>query len=192
MWEILIHVGMLHRHERTCEAKVHYTFPRGAYKTPPTIFELLEDEGFTIPPHLKYFPYRATFDFECMFNRQTGLNNTEKLTWNAKHIPLSVSVCSNMIDYLVEISQKSSDLMKQEFSFLFEAIDQKLEEIKQKSEKQTGESGTDVSVQEDSDDEGEDLMETDDEEENIESETEEDRAFLDDEVESEQGASFYR
>ena len=208
------HVGMLHRHERTCEAKVHYTFPGGAYKTPPTIFELLEDEGFTIPPHLKYFPYRATFDFECMFNRQTGLNNTEKLTWNAKHIPLSVSVCSNvpdydhpkcfvstgdskhlvkeMIDYLVEISQKSSDLMKQEFSFLFEAIDQKLEEIKQKSEQQTGESGTDVSVQEDSDDEGEDLMETDDEEEDIESETEEDRAFLDDEVESEQGASFYR
>ena len=97
-----------------------------------------------------------------------------------------------MIDYLVEISQKSSDLMKQEFSFLFEAIDQKLEEIKQKSEQQTGESGTDVSVQEDSDDEREDLMETDDEEEDIESETEEDRAFLDDEVESEQGASFYR
>ena len=75
-----------------------------------------------------------------------------------------------MIDYLVEISQKSSDLMKQEFSFLFEAIDQKLKEIKQKSEQQTGESGTDVSIQEDSDDEGEDLMETDDEEEDIESE----------------------
>ena len=89
----------LNRHERTCEAKFHHTFPGGAYKTPPTIFELLEDEGFTIPPHLKYFPYRATFDFECMFNRQTGLNNTEKLTWNAKHIPLSVSVCSNVPDY---------------------------------------------------------------------------------------------
>ena len=208
------HVGMLNRHERTCEAKVTYQFPGGAYKTPPTIFQLLEDEGLTIPDHLKFFPYRATFDFECMFKPETDLNNTEKLTWNSKHIPLSVSVCSNvpeydqpkcfvsdgdskhlvkeMIDYLVEISQKSSDLMKQEFSFLFEAIDQKLEEIKQKSEQQSGESGTNVSVQEDSNDEGEDLMETDDEEEDIESETEEDRAFLDDEVESEQGASFYR
>ena len=80
-----------------------------------------------------------------MLNRQTGLNNTEKLTWNAKHIPLSVSVCSNvptfeepkcfmstgnskqlvkeMIDYLMEISQKSSGLMKEQFSFLFEAVD---------------------------------------------------------------------
>ena len=208
------HVGKLHRHERTCEAKVHYMFPGGAYKTPPTIFELLEDEGFTIPQHLKFFPYRATFDFECMFSSHTSLSDTEKLTWNAKHIPLSVSVCSNvpeydqpkcfvsdgdskrlvkeMVEYLVKISEESCRLMKQEFSFLFEAIDQKLEEIKQKSEQQTGESGTDVSVQEDSDDEGEDLTETDDEEEDIESETEEDRAFLDDEVESEQGATFFR
>ncbi|CAH3132565.1 unnamed protein product [Porites lobata] len=139
------HVGKLHRHERTCEAKVHYMFPGGAYKTPPTIFQLLEDEGFTIAPHLKYFPYRATFDFECMFNRQTGLNNTEKLTWNAKHIPLSVSVCSNVPDYdqpkcfvsdgdskqlvkemlehLVKISERSYDLLRKEFNFLFESID---------------------------------------------------------------------
>ena len=38
------HVGKLHRHERTCEAKVHYMFPGGAYKTPPTIFQLLEHD----------------------------------------------------------------------------------------------------------------------------------------------------
>ena len=208
------HVGKLHRHERTCEAKVHFQFPGGAYKTPLTIFQLLEDEGFTIPEHLKYFPYRATFDFECMFNRQTGLNNTEQLTWNAKHIPLSVSVCSNvptfeepkcfvstgnskqlvkeMIDYLVAISQKSSDLMKEEFSVLFEAIDQKLQEIKQRSNDPSGDNTLDINngAHEDSDDEGEDLMDTDDEDEDIESETEEDREFLDDEEIEEQGASF--
>ena len=80
------------RHERTCDAKVHYEFPGGAYKTPPTIVQLLEDEGLTIPDYLKFFPYRATFDFEFMFTPETELNNTEKLTWNAKHIPLSVSL----------------------------------------------------------------------------------------------------
>ncbi|KAL9961202.1 hypothetical protein ACROYT_G030103 [Oculina patagonica] len=201
----------LNRHEKTCEAKVRFKFPGGAYKTPPTIFELLEDEGFTIPQHLKYFPYRATFDFECIFSPTTGLNDTEKLTWNAKHIPLSVSVCSNipgydqpkcfvsdgdpkqlvkeMVDYLVEISQESFCLVREEFSSVFDAIDQKLEEIKQLSDQPTSESN----IQEGSDDEGEDLMETDvDEDEEIEAETEEDRAFLDDEVEEEQGPSFYR
>ena len=86
-------MGMLHRHERTCEAKVRYAFPGGAYKTPPTIFQLLEDEGLTVSEHLKYFPYRATFDFECMFSSNTGLNDTEKLAWDAKHIPLSVTIC---------------------------------------------------------------------------------------------------
>ena len=49
---------------------------------------------------------------------------------------------------------------------------------------------TDVRPEEDSDEEGEDIMESDDEED-IESETEEDRALIDDDVE-EQGASFYR
>ena len=49
------HVGMLHRHERTFKAKVQYQFPGGTYRTPPTIFQLLEDEHFTIPRHLKYF-----------------------------------------------------------------------------------------------------------------------------------------
>ena len=97
----------------------------------------------------QYFPYRATFDFECMFSPNTGLNNTEKLTWETKHIPLSLSVCSNlpgydqpkcfvsegdskqlvkqMVDYLVEISQESYRRMKIEFSFLFDAINEKLE-----------------------------------------------------------------
>lgn len=114
------------------------------------MFQLLEDEGFTIPQHLKYFPYRSTFDMESMFSSTTGLKNTEKLSLDAKHIPLSVRVCSNIpdfdqtqffvsegdstqlvtdkVDYLIEISKQSYRLMKQEFAILFEAIDEKLEE----------------------------------------------------------------
>ena len=121
---------------------MHYQFPGGASKTPLTIFQLLEDKGLIIPDHLKIFPYRATFDCKCMFTAETELNNTEKLTWNSKHIPLSVSVCSNipdydqpecfvsdgdskqlvkeMLDYLVKISEESCRLMKQDFNFLFE------------------------------------------------------------------------
>ncbi len=188
----------LRQHEKTCEAKVRFKFPGGAYKTPPTIFELLEDEGFTIPHHLKFFPYRATFDFECMFNSQTGLDDTEKLTWRAKHIPLSVSVCSNvpfysqpkcfvsngdskhlikdMVEYLVDISKESYRLMKAEFQSIYEAIDHKLGKEKESSQTQS-----EANVEENGEeDEGEDLMDTDGEEDDIESETEEDRAFIDD------------
>ena len=69
------------------------------------------------------------------------------------------------MDYLVKISQESCRLMKQEFAAIFEAIDQKLEEIKQKSDQATAVRNVDVSAQEDNEDEGEDLMETDGEEE---------------------------
>ena len=183
------HVGMLNRHERTCEAKVSYQFPGGAYKTPLTIFQLLEDEGLTVPEHLKFFPYRATFDFECMFTPETDLNDTEKLTWDAKHISLSVSVCSNVPDYdqpkcfvsdwdskklvkemlehLVKISEQSYDLLRKEFNFLFEAIDQRLQDLQQISEAGDPSKTNTVEnlTQEDSDDEGEHLMDTDNEEE---------------------------
>ena len=75
-------------------------FPGGAYKVPQTIFDLFEDEGIHIPEDLKYFPYRATFDFECYFKKEDQHpRNTKKLTWEAEHIPLSVSVCSNVPGY---------------------------------------------------------------------------------------------
>ena len=44
----------------------------------------MADEGIEIPEDLKYFPYRATFDFECYFKRETEHpRNTAKLTWEA-------------------------------------------------------------------------------------------------------------
>ena len=214
LWKHM-HVGMLNRHERTCEAKVSCQFPGGAFKTLPTIFQLLEKEGLSIPDHLRFFPDRATFGFECMFIPETDLNDTEKLTWDAKHIPLSVSVCSNfpdydqpkcfvsdgdskqlvkeMLEHLVKTSEQSYDLLRKEFNFLFEAIDQRLQDLQQKSE--AGDPLKTNTVEnltpEDSDDEGEYLMDTDNEEEgDIESETEDDHAFIDDDGE-EQGDSFY-
>ena len=135
-----------------------------------------------------------------MFTAETELNNTEKLTWNSKHIPLSVSVCSNvphydqpncfvsdgdskqlvkeMLDYLVKISEESCRLMKQDFNFLFEAIDQKLQDLQQKSEscEPSRDKTVENSTQEDSNDKG-DLMNTDDKEEEIKSETKEDRVY---------------
>ena len=132
----------LNKHERTCEATVWHIFPGGAYKVPQTIFDLLADKGIDIPEDLKYLPYRATFDFECYFKCETEHpRNTAKLTWEAEHIPLSVSVCANVpgydqpkcfvstgntndmirefVEYLVEISQER-------FCDIFEQINKRI------------------------------------------------------------------
>ncbi|CAB3995824.1 Hypothetical predicted protein [Paramuricea clavata] len=85
--------------------------------------------------------------FELNIHRETEhLQNTAKLTWEAEHIPLSVSVHSNVsgynrpkcfvssgcasdmikefVDYLVKISQKSYALLLDRFSDVFEQINE--------------------------------------------------------------------
>ena len=89
----------LHRHESTCEAGVNQIYKGGVYRPPSSIFERLDDEGIIASPVLRYFPYRATFDFECYFSDERLPVNSDKLQWSARHVPLSVSVASNVPGY---------------------------------------------------------------------------------------------
>ena len=136
----------LRQHEKTCDGKVQLKYPGGAYHVPKTIFEELEDEGIVVPEEWRYFPYRATYDFECYFDKEKAqeLKNTEKLNWESAHVPLSVSVCSNVpgyqapkcfvsngdpnvfitefMQYLTKISLKSSSILREQFAPVFEAL----------------------------------------------------------------------
>ena len=89
----------LHRHESTCEAGVNQIYKGGVYRPPSSIFERLDDEGIIASPVLRYFPYRATFDFECYFSDERLPVNSDKLQWSARHVPLSISVASNVPGY---------------------------------------------------------------------------------------------
>ena len=115
------------------------------YHVPETVFEELE-EGVIVPEEDRYFSHRETFDFECYFDKEKAqeLENTEKLTWQSAHVPLSVSVCSNVpgyetpkcfvsegdsdllleefIQYLVSISSMSSSLFREKYADVFEAL----------------------------------------------------------------------
>ena len=89
----------LHRHESTCEAGVNRIYKGGVYRPPASIFERLDDEGIIVSPVLRYFPYRATFDFECFFTGDNLPADTDHVQWVARHVPLSVSVASNVPGY---------------------------------------------------------------------------------------------
>ena len=45
---------------------------------------------------LRYYPYRATFDFEFWFDTTQLPSDSDKVQWVARHVPLSVSVASNV------------------------------------------------------------------------------------------------
>ena len=86
----------LHKHERTCAGGVRRVYPGGVYHSTPSIFERLDDENIRVSESLRYYPYRATFDFECYFDTAQLPSDSDKVHWVARHVPLSVSVASNV------------------------------------------------------------------------------------------------
>ena len=86
----------LHRHKSVCEGGIRRTYPGGVYQPSPKIFQRLDHEGFVVIEDLRCYPYRATFDFECYFSDERLPANSDKLQWSARHVPLSVSVASNV------------------------------------------------------------------------------------------------
>ena len=89
----------LHRHESTCDAGVNRVCKGGVYRPSPSIFQRLDDEGIVVEKTLRYYPYRATFDFECYFTGGNLPADTDHVQWSARHVPLSVSVASNVPGY---------------------------------------------------------------------------------------------
>ena len=91
--------SLLKRHELTCEAGVRHVYNGGVYHPPPSVFERLDDEGVVVSDSLRFYPYRATFDFECFFTGDNLPANSDKLHWSARHVPLSVSLASNVLGH---------------------------------------------------------------------------------------------
>ena len=56
----------------------------------------LDGEGITVVDTLRFYPYRATFDFECFFDGENLPADSDRVQWIARHVLLSVSVTSNV------------------------------------------------------------------------------------------------
>ena len=135
---------MLHRHERTCEANVQYRFPGGVYHTPQTVFEKLDDAGIEVNEEDRFYPYRATYDIEVML-KDTDRPNTDKIEWTNQHVPLSISICSNIegfetpiclvsdgnpdqlaskaVQYLNQLSTRAYQLLRVKYEYIFSDIE---------------------------------------------------------------------
>ena len=86
----------LERHELTCESGVRHVYNGGVYQTTPSVFQRLDDDGITVVDTLRFYPYRATFYFECFFDGENLPTDSDRVQWVAHHVPLIVSVASNV------------------------------------------------------------------------------------------------
>ena len=82
----------LERHELTCEAGVRHVYSGGVYHNTPSAFQRLDDEGITVVDTLRFYPYRACFDFESFFDGNNLPADTDRVQWIARHVPLSGSL----------------------------------------------------------------------------------------------------
>ena len=85
----------LPRSDSVCEGGVRRKYPGGVYQPSPSVFKRL-DENFVVIEDLRYYPYRATFDFECYFSNERLPSDTDRVQWSARHVPLSMRVASNV------------------------------------------------------------------------------------------------
>ena len=134
----------LSRHEKVCDGtNQRNTYATGVYRPQLTPLETLKQNGINVDPGA-VFPYRATFDFESYFEKNDLPKENSKTKTTARHVPLSVSVCSNVptftepkflvnkgstqdlmdafVAYLEAISTHSFSLLREQYSDVYDQL----------------------------------------------------------------------
>ena len=110
----------------------------------------MDEVGIHVLEEDRYFPFIASFHFEAYFPKRNLLERTDLLQWNAKHVPLSVSIASNvhgfekslclisekgveemiqqMLEHLKEISYHSYKFFSQKFYYVFSLLEKSVNE----------------------------------------------------------------
>ena len=149
------------QHIKHCQGQVKYTYKGGVFRLTLTIFEELLDLGIPVPKSDRFYPYFSVYDFECILSKENLPPNTSLLEHQAKHIPLSCSLCSNIsgfrsptcyisdgdslklvekvIKYLEQMASAAFNLLKAKYQYVFDFLsvseNVKSEKLKLKFEK---------------------------------------------------------
>ena len=89
--------GNLERHLVRCSERVKHIYPKNVYQLRETLFDKLDLFDIQYTDDQKLFNNPAGFDFESICIPEEKFKNTETTTWIGKHVPISVSISSNLI-----------------------------------------------------------------------------------------------
>ena len=88
----------LKRHLTTCSDRVKNVYPSNVYQIRETLFENLDSFGIKYTSKQKLFKCLAIFDFESIWVREETFRDTKTTTWIGKHVPIPVSISSNLVE----------------------------------------------------------------------------------------------
>ena len=87
----------LERHLVRCSERVKHIYPKNAYQLRKTLFDKLESFDIQSTDNQKLVNNLAVFDFASVCLSEEKFKNTKTTTWIGKHVPISVSISSNLI-----------------------------------------------------------------------------------------------
>ena len=90
--------GNMERHLVSCSERVKHIYPKNVYQLRETLFDKLDSFDIPYTDDQKLFTNLAVFDFESICIPEEKFKNTETTSWIGKHVPISVSISSNLID----------------------------------------------------------------------------------------------
>ena len=89
--------GNLDCHLVRCSELWKHIYPRNVYQLRETLFDKLDSFDIRYTDEQKLFINLAVFDCESNCIPEEKFKNTETTTWIGKHVPISVSISSNLI-----------------------------------------------------------------------------------------------
>ena len=89
--------GNLERHLVRCSERVKHIYPKNVYQLRETLFDKLDSLDIQYTDDQKLFKNLAVFDCESICIPEEKFKNTKTTSWIGKHVPISVSISSNLI-----------------------------------------------------------------------------------------------
>ena len=86
------------RHSTRCSDRVRNVYPRNVYEIRETLFDKLDSFGIKYTSEQKLFKNLAIFDFESFCVQEESFRDTNRTCWIGKHVPISVSISSNLVE----------------------------------------------------------------------------------------------
>ena len=88
----------LQRNLTTCSERLKNVYPRNVYQIRETLFDKLDSFGINYTSEQTLFKNLAIFDFESICVQEETFRDTKTTTWIGKHVPISVSISSNLVE----------------------------------------------------------------------------------------------
>ena len=85
----------LKRHYTNCYERTKYIFSGGFHRNAETIFDKLDSLTIHVPESERYYATFIVWDMEAILVK-TNTPSTDQMQFLSRHVPVSVSVCSNV------------------------------------------------------------------------------------------------